>query len=64
MVVFRPILNISSRFLSTAIRTGVAAMEKESIAPDVIDKVPAVVCKVIHIFFSVFSSVSHLEALS
>ncbi|KAK3908481.1 Phosphatidylethanolamine-binding protein-like protein [Frankliniella fusca] len=48
VVALRPIFNIASRLMSTAGRPTrlLAAMEKEQISPDVIDKIPSEVAKV------------------
>ncbi|KAE8745246.1 hypothetical protein FOCC_FOCC008038 [Frankliniella occidentalis] len=48
VVALRPIFNIASRLLSTAGRPTrvLAAMEKEQISPDVVDKTPSEIAKV------------------
>lgn len=49
VVALRPVFNIASRILSTAVRPtrALAAMEKEQISPDVVDKIPAETVKVL-----------------
>ena len=49
VLALRPVFNIASRVLSTAAvrpARALAAMEKEQISPDVVDKIPAEIVKV------------------